>query len=631
MTDQSEQPRAINNALHMEANDDCVRVAVRVRPLTALEIGTERCVSVKAPATVQIGGSSGPRFTFDRVWDSKTSQASVFDDNVSSLVDSCLEGYNATVLAYGQTGSGKTYTVMGEDGSPGVIPRALTRIFSQLQQEHDEADSRVTVQFLEIYGEHLRDLLQSTDGLKGKLAIRELPNAEPEVVGAAEVEVSSASDALNQLHQGLLRRVTASTAMNQNSSRSHAILSVIIEQHGDVRKKSRFNFVDLAGSERLKRTQAEGQRMKEGIDINKGLLVLGNVIAALADPKQKGKTFVPYRDSKLTRLLKGSLGGNHKTLMIACVSPSEDNMDESLNCLRYANRAKNIKNAAIVNVDATSLLVSELQEHVRTLSSALLVALDGGDPLDDCPYDRSRLENLACGQRAHPTVIKPNHYQQSPLNSLRASDAVVGDHEIIMLQNELKRSQASHEEAEEQLYVAMAKNKLFELQLAMSTSDQGDEPSVVNASTTEKQTEAFLKRAAEYEREIGSLKKALQESDSKLTLAGDNALDVALAQEKKLQSDLKVYEEIKSSLVVEDEESLFVPDVDDSVDVARKYLSPEEDSDGELQPQPITKPPQSQRKLQADLIEISKNIAAKEELIDQLKFSEEKYSVSRRS
>jgi hypothetical protein len=215
---------------------------------------------------------------------------------------------------------------------------------------------------------------------------------EPEVVGATQHKVESAEEALLCLTRGMYRRVTGAMAMNESSSRSHAILSLIVEQSTVVdkeadstdplqqhvqAKRSKFNFVDLAGSERQKRTQSSGQRLKEGIDINKGLLVLGNVISALGDPKKQGKTFVPYRDSKLTRLLKGSLGGNHKTSMIARVSPASINMEETMNCLRYANRAKNIKNHAVVNLDATSRVVSELRGKMQLLAADLLEARDG--------------------------------------------------------------------------------------------------------------------------------------------------------------------------------------------------------------------------------------------------------------
>ena len=317
----------------------------------------------------------------------------------------------------------------------GVIPRALRELFCRLEQRQssqskklneDQSDQmnesgesssqnkekrkkmsqsvfeyEVRVQFLEVYGEEIRDLLSSS---RKKLTIRDGgQSSEPEVIGASEVKVSSAVEALLCLTRGMMKRVTASTAMNAESSRSHAIMTMVIEQtviedsSGHIEsKRSKLHFVDLAGSERQKRTMAQGKRLKEGIDINKGLLVLGNVISALGDQKKSGKLFVPYRDSKLTRLLKGSLGGNHKTLMIACVSPSSSNMEESLNCLRYANRAKNIQNNAVVNIDAESRLVAELRVQVQELASDFLKERSGKETSGGM-FPNTILQSLANG------------------------------------------------------------------------------------------------------------------------------------------------------------------------------------------------------------------------------------------
>jgi len=390
-------------------------------------------------------------YTFDHVFPDTASQKDLYSSCVVPLVRACLKGYNATVFAYGQTGSGKTHTIVGpsiqheistsSSGessfstslSSGMIPRAFQDLLFNLSKKkaelcNDSNDNstsntkkktppyeyEVRIQFLEIYGEEIRDLLAPSSS-DTRLTIRDgAAGEEPEVIGASEVTVNTTKEALLCLQKGTLRRVTAATQMNSTSSRSHAMMSVTVEQRTlrktsftkkgssssnngenannsnnsnnsnkqnddyDDReteeevKRSRFHFVDLAGSERQKRTKAEGQRLKEGIDINKGLLVLGNVISALGDSKKVGRTHVPYRDSKLTRLLKGSLGGNHKTLMIACVSPASVNMEESLNCLRYANRAKNIQNNAVVNLDAGSRLVANLRGKCKDLARELL-------------------------------------------------------------------------------------------------------------------------------------------------------------------------------------------------------------------------------------------------------------------
>jgi len=344
------------------------------------------------------------QFTFDATYGIESTQAEVFNKSIRPLVNSCMEGYNATVLAYGQTGSGKTHSILGqtdqsdpnldpgEDTSQaGVIPRALRALFRALREmrekrvdsAHHRYDYAVTVQFLELYGEDVRDLLQPNPSDAPKLSIRDgRAGVEPEVVGIKSVDVGTAEEALLCLTRGTLRRVTRATQMNAESSRSHAIMSVIIQQtlttlgeDGKTAKEittkgSKLHFVDLAGSERIKKTAAVGQGLKEGININKGLLVLGNVISALAAQADPSKTagFVPYRDSKLTRLLKGSLGGNHKTLMVACVSPSGSNTEETLNTLRYANRAKNIQNKAVINQDAGSKMIADLRDQLKAMA-----------------------------------------------------------------------------------------------------------------------------------------------------------------------------------------------------------------------------------------------------------------------
>eukprot|EP00804_Cyclotella_cryptica_P023197 CCRYP_000397-RA/>CCRYP_000397-RA protein AED:0.07 eAED:0.07 QI:161/1/1/1/0.66/0.5/4/1180/1012 len=284
------------------------------------------------------------------------------------------------------------------------ITRRLSSQVSDTSNTKQPFEYQVKLQFLELYGEEIRDLLTTSSSTQQKIVIRDLAG-DAEAIGATEVPVASAQEAMVCLTRGMLRRVTGATAMNAESSRSHAIMSVMIKQvtrsfsEGEgaatVLRKSKFNFVDLAGSERQKRTNAKGQRLKEGININKGLLVLGNVISALASGESK---FVPFRDSKLTRLLRGSLGGNHKTLMIACASPSHKNAEESLNCLRYANRAKNIQNLATVNVDPHSKLVNLLRGQVEALAGELLrLSNRGGGKVDNDRFSVDLLQLLVKG------------------------------------------------------------------------------------------------------------------------------------------------------------------------------------------------------------------------------------------
>jgi len=396
-----------------EDDDAAIKVIVRCRPFLPFEAGNASVVSMPSGQSIKIDAqyashaASRTQFTFDATYDSESTQSQVFVKSIRPLVNSCLQGYNATILAYGQTGSGKTHSILGqtdasdpnldpaEDTSEaGVIPRALRAIFRILQEEAASRtnsdlhryDYAVKVQFLELYGEDVRDLLQPNPSDAPKLTIRDGNRGkEPEVVGIKDIKVASAEEALLCLTRGSLRRVTRATNMNSESSRSHAIMSVIIDQtlttlgeDGKTAKEittkgSKFHFVDLAGSERIKKTGATGQGLKEGVNINKGLLVLGNVISSLASQGDgKKEQFVPYRDSKLTRLLKGSLGGNHKTVMLACVSPSGSNTEETLNTLRYANRAKNIQNKAVVNMDAGSKMITELRDNLKAMAGELL-------------------------------------------------------------------------------------------------------------------------------------------------------------------------------------------------------------------------------------------------------------------
>jgi kinesin family protein 4/21/27 len=648
---------------------------------------------------IRIGGVSGPRFTFDQVFPPTATQSAVYQHVVAPLLDATLEGYNATILAYGQTGSGKTHTILGPHDSilhnreqAGVLPRAVHDLFERLQ-ERDTVT--VKLQFLELYGEQIRDLLANSatassesQALGGKLTIRDNGTDEPEVVGATLRLVTTADEALRCITTGMLRRVTGATAMNATSSRSHAMLSLVVEQTETIAtptaaqstenvgtlpqttcriKRSKFNFVDLAGSERQKRTQSQGQRLKEGIDINKGLLVLGNVISALGDPKKRGKTFVPYRDSKLTRLLQGSLGGNHQTLMIACVSPASSNLEESLNCLRYANRAKNIQNNAVVNVDPTTRLVTELQAQVTFLAKDLW-NVHQGKPLSECFVTKDRLEAIMGNWGGDPNGGTNGAIRQTTIlgatgRSL-SSSGVNGEKQVEQMEqalaqtrHELRESQKYHDAAEEQLYVAKAEKQLFELQLSIlgASSSTGDTTS--SNQQNKSIEEAFLKKAEDYEREIGRLRVSLQEAKAQATQATlwDVDEDVAIAQARvalerdrvrlaSLQSRVSAetsFEDPGNALEADDgaldgEEQAEFEELDELTEKFLARAGLYDDAEGEdegdnrkLNEEKVTPnhvDELQERHLQADLIELSKSIAAKEDLIDQLRLSQEKYA-----
>ncbi|KAI9355955.1 P-loop containing nucleoside triphosphate hydrolase protein, partial [Zopfochytrium polystomum] len=389
-----------------------VKVAVRIRPLNAKELFTSssECVRV-IPNTAQIivgadlssstAGITTRSFTFDEVYPPSSTQEQVYNTSVAPLVARFVEGYNSTTLAYGQTGSGKTWsmgTVLGNESLPpelqGIVPRAIRDMFQRIDNKKtrnpDGYKCVVSVAFLELYNEDLVDLLnprpKTAGSSSGGPTIREDAHGNIVWVGVREADVHNPEELMSCLQRGSLCRTTGSTDMNVSSSRSHALFSVILRQQiwtaqtpdrpetqepngtaqtvTDINDEdadpqthsngywrhltSKFHFVDLAGSERLKRTNAEGDRKKEGISINQGLLALGNVISALGDENRK-TSHVPYRDSKLTRMLQDSLGGNSQTLMLACISPSDTNYGETVSTLTYANRARNIRNRVVVN------------------------------------------------------------------------------------------------------------------------------------------------------------------------------------------------------------------------------------------------------------------------------------------
>ncbi|XP_058786186.1 kinesin-like protein KIN-4A isoform X2 [Vicia villosa] len=398
----------------MEAGENCcVKVAVHVRPLIADEKlqGCKDCVTVvSGKPQVQIGAHS---FTFDHVYGSTGSPScNMFDDCVAPLVDGLFQGYNATVLAYGQTGSGKTYTMgtgFKEGFQIGIVPQVMNVLFNKIGTFKDQIEFQLHVSFIEILKEEVRDLLdpssmgkpETTNGHAGKMTspgkppiqIRETSSGVITLAGSTEVSVTTLKEMAACLEQGSLSRATGSTNMNNQSSRSHAIFTITLEQMckpknpndnclndnmNDEYLCAKLHLVDLAGSERAKRTGSDGMRFKEGVHINRGLLALGNVISALGDEKKRKEgVHVPYRDSKLTRLLQDSLGGNSRTVMIACISPADINAEETLNTLKYANRARNIQNKPVVNRDPMSSEMLKMRQKLEYLQAELCARAGG--------------------------------------------------------------------------------------------------------------------------------------------------------------------------------------------------------------------------------------------------------------
>ncbi|XP_047189315.1 kinesin-like protein KIF21A isoform X2 [Scophthalmus maximus] len=457
-------------------DESTVRVALRIRPQLAREKieGCHICTYVM-PGEPQVILGKDKAFTYDYMFDMDSQQDAIYTSCTEKLIDGCLEGYNATVFAYGQTGSGKTYT-MGtgfdvniSEEELGIIPRAVHHLFKGIEERRQAAQEqgrpvpefKINAQFLELYNEEVLDLFDSTRDMKQKSHIKIHEDATGGIytVGVTTRTVSSEAEMMQCLKLGALSRTTASTQMNVQSSRSHAIFTIHLcqvrvcasdNQENETDNKvsngnseldeyetltAKFHFVDLAGSERLKRTGATGDRAKEGISINCGLLALGNVISALGD-RSKRSSHVPYRDSKLTRLLQDSLGGNSQTVMIACISPSDRDFMETLNTLKYANRARNIKNKVMVNQDKASQQISALRTEIARLQMELmeykagkrLVGEDGVESFSDMFHENSMLQtensNLRVRVKAMQETIDAQRARLTQLLSDQANQAL---------------------------------------------------------------------------------------------------------------------------------------------------------------------------------------------------------------
>ncbi|KAG7477784.1 hypothetical protein MATL_G00073150 [Megalops atlanticus] len=516
-------------------NDCCVKVSLRIRP----QMAKEKIEGCHICTLVTPGGD--------------------LHHMRPKLIEGCFEGYNATVFAYGQTGSGKTYTMgTGFDVSvteeeQGIIPRAVRQLFQGIERRRAEAQGKgvqppefkVSAQFLELYNEEILDLFDSSRdpdfrGRKSNIKIHEDASGTIYTTGVTSRLVSSEEELLQCLKLGALSRTTASTQMNAQSSRSHAIFTIHLcqmrvcqqpdpliqdgtEQMNGVSGgpisqpeyetlTAKFHFVDLAGSERLKRTGATGERAREGISINCGLLALGNVISALGDQSKKSG-HVPYRDSKLTRLLQDSLGGNSRTLMIACISPSDRDFMETLNTLKYANRARNIKNKVVVNQDKTSQQISALRAEIARLQMELMeykagkrvVGEDGAEGFSDLFQENSMLQKengtLRMRVKAMQETIDALNSRVTQLlsNEVNVLLAKSGDEneeiggliqnyirEVEELRSKLLESEAMNESLRRSLSRLSARSPFPSLQGAVLGHPPGSSPSIsMEAEMTE--------------------------------------------------------------------------------------------------------------------------------------------------
>ncbi|XP_075762881.1 kinesin-like protein KIF1B isoform X15 [Pelodiscus sinensis] len=423
-----------------------VKVAVRVRPFNSRETSKEsKCIIQMQGNSTSIINPKNPKeapksFSFDYSYWSHTSpedpcfasQNRVYNDIGKEMLLHAFEGYNVCIFAYGQTGAGKSYTMMGkqEESQAGIIPQLCEELFEKINDNSNEEISySVEVSYMEIYCERVRDLLNPKN--KGNLRVREHPLLGPYVEDLSKLAVTSYTDIADLMDAGNKARTVAATNMNETSSRSHAVFTIVFTQKRHdtetdlcTEKVSKISLVDLAGSERADSTGAKGTRLKEGANINKSLTTLGKVISALAEvdnctskSKKKKKTdFIPYRDSVLTWLLRENLGGNSRTAMVAALSPADINYDETLSTLRYADRAKQIKCNAVINEDPNAKLVRELKEEVTRLKD-LLRAQGLGDIIDNLKdFQNNKHRYLLASENQ-----RPGNFSTASMGSLSAS------------------------------------------------------------------------------------------------------------------------------------------------------------------------------------------------------------------
>ncbi|XP_017100590.2 kinesin-like protein KIF3A [Drosophila bipectinata] len=510
-----EDVNAAPAAAQLDDEIENVRVVVRCRPMDKNELSAgalgalsvdkiNRAITVMKPNAT---ANEPPKtYYFDNVFDGGSNQLDLYVDTARPIVDKVLEGYNGTILAYGQTGTGKTYTMSGNPDSPqtkGIIPNAFAHIFGHIAKAKENQKFLVRVSYMEIYNEEVRDLLGKDVGKS--LEVKERPDIGVFVKDLSGYVVHNADDLENIMRLGNKNRAVGATKMNQESSRSHAIFSITVERselgEGGAQhvRMGKLQLVDLAGSERQSKTQASGQRLKEATKINLSLSVLGNVISALVDGKS---THIPYRNSKLTRLLQDSLGGNSKTVMCATISPADSNYMETISTLRYASRAKNIQNRMHINEEPKDALLRHFQEEIARLRKQL----EEGNSLEEEPQSSEEEEDTADDELEAPLEIELESstvqvVEKKPKKKREKTDEE--KEELAQRKNEHQREIEHAKTEQEQL-----RNKLVSLEGKILV---GGENLLEKAQTQEKLLEQSIAELEEREKSEEALKQTLQQ------------------------------------------------------------------------------------------------------------------------
>ncbi|XP_017903423.1 PREDICTED: kinesin-like protein KIF21A isoform X13 [Capra hircus] len=665
-------------------DESSVRVAVRIRPQLAKERieGCHICTSV-TPGEPQVFLGKDKAFTFDYVFDIDSQQEQIYTQCIEKLIEGCFEGYNATVFAYGQTGAGKTYT-MGTgfdvniiEEEQGIISRAVKHLFKSIEEKKHTSiknglpppDFKVNAQFLELYNEEVLDLFDTTRDIdaktkKSNIRIHEDSAGGIYTVGVTTRTVNTESEMMQCLKLGALSRTTASTQMNVQSSRSHAIFTIhlcqtrmcpqidaesatdnkVISESSQMNEfetlTAKFHFVDLAGSERLKRTGATGERAKEGISINCGLLALGNVISALGD-KSKRATHVPYRDSKLTRLLQDSLGGNSQTIMIACVSPSDRDFMETLNTLKYANRARNIKNKVMVNQDRASQQINALRSEITRLQMELMeyktgkriIDEEGVESINDMFHENAMLQtennNLRVRIKAMQETVDALRTRITQLVSDQANQVLVrageGNEEISnMIHNYIKEiedlraklleSEAVNENLRKNLTRATSRSPYFSGSSAFSpTIVSSDKETIEIIDLAKKDLEKLKRKEKKKKKRLQKLEESNREERSVAGKEDNTDTDQEKKEGKNISERENIELEVEESQEVSDHEDEEEEEEEEEDDIEGGESSDESDSESD-----------EKANYQADLANITCEIAIKQKLIDELENSQKR-------
>ncbi|XP_050303688.1 kinesin-like protein klp-20 [Anthonomus grandis grandis] len=483
-----------------------VKVFIRIRPLQPTE--TSSNLTIHSDDSVTINSPKEPKtFSFSKIFDEKSTQLDVYQTVASPLVNQALNGYNGTILAYGQSGTGKTFTILGDNKSTdlrGIVPNVFSHILSQIALSDSSTSYLLTVTFLEIYNEEVRDLLSYTGK---KLEVRESPEYGVYVKNLSGVTVESTEQVFDIISKGLKNRALACTSLNTQSSRSHAIFTILIEaKHEDQSTTyAKLNLVDLAGSERASKSMASGDRLKEASKINLSLSVLGNVISALVD---NPNSHIPYRNSKLTRLLQDSLGGSCLTSMIATVSPCMEHLEETCFTLMYAVRARKIKNVIKRNEENLSVLRS-FEEKIKTLQKQLN-ELERGQLVKKKTNNKERdMELEAVKNQKGELLAKLSQLQKKVLiggeNLLEKAEI---QRELLNFSaKELRMLDSSHQLLQESLEEKKLQKHLFERK-SLSLQEEDKLLDFHLKETQKKLNKAktlLYNKEAEYQNEISSL------------------------------------------------------------------------------------------------------------------------------